>query len=327
MRKAVKIIGIIVAVPVFLFFIIAALFYFPPFQSWAVKRVTSITSEKTGMEITVERVNLSFPLDLSVDGIKVLKPNDTIPQQKDTIADIKCTIVDIQLLPLFMAQVEIDELDIQNIKFNTSDFIPTAHVKGAAKRLSVKSHGINLKKENVVLDNVMLDGADISLRLLEAEQEDTIKSENNWAIALKNLSISNSSILFNTIGDTITVGTDIKKVSADNGHFDLGNGVYELSAADMVLSKLTYDNNLEPHIKGLDTNHIRLSDVALGVDSVHYATPDLFVKVRKVSAKEEAGLELRQANGIVKMDSTAIHLPSFHIATSYSYVHLNMDMD
>ena len=167
MRKAVKIIGIIVAVPVFLFFILAALFYFPPFQSWAVNRVTSITSEKTGMEITVERVNLSFPLDLSVDGIKVLKPNDTIPQQKDTIADIKCTIVDIQLLPLFMAQVEIDELDIQNIKFNTSDFIPTAHVKGAAKRLSVKSHGINLKKENVVLDNVMLDGADISLRFLE----------------------------------------------------------------------------------------------------------------------------------------------------------------
>ena len=55
MRKAVKIIGIIVAVPVFLFFILASLFYFPPFQSWAVKRVTSITSEKTGMEITVER--------------------------------------------------------------------------------------------------------------------------------------------------------------------------------------------------------------------------------------------------------------------------------
>lgn len=327
MRKAVKIIGIIVAVPVFLFIILAALFYFPPFQSWAVKRVTSITSEKTGMEITVERVNLSFPFDLSVDGIKVLKPNDTIPQQKDTIADIKCTIVDIQLLPLFMAQVEIDELDIQNIKFNTSDFIPTAHVKGAAKRLSVKSHGINLKKENVVLDNVMLDGANISLQLLEAEQEDTIKSENNWAIALKSLLISNSRILFNTIGDTITVGTDIKKVSVHNGHFDLGNGVYELSAADMVLSKLTYDNNLEPHIKGLDTNHIRLSDVALGVDSVHYATPDLFVKVRKVNAKEEVGLELRQANGIVKMDSAAIHLPSFHIATPYSYVHLNMDMD
>lgn len=327
MRKAVKIIGIIITVPVFLFFILGALFYIPPFQSWAVKRVTSIVSEKTGMDITVEHVNLSFPLDLSVDGIKVLKPNDSIPQLKDTIADIKHTIVDVQLLPLFKAQVEVDELDIQDILFNTSDLISSVRVKGDAERLNVKCHGINLRKQSVMLDDVMLAGADIDVQLLKEEEKDTTTTENNWNIDLKNLLVTNSNLALNTVGDTLSIGVGIQKTSVHNGHFDLGKAVYQLSTVDASLSSLTYDNNIEPQVKGLDTNHIKLSDITLGVDSLLYSTPDLFVNVRKASAKEKSGLSLKQANGIVSIDSVALHLPSFYLATHSSDAHIIMDMD
>ena len=93
MKKGLKIIGGIFLVLISLFFTLALLLYLPPFQNWAVKQVASHASEKTGMEITVERVNLAFPLNLSVKGVKVIQQNDSLPQVKDTIADVKKIIV------------------------------------------------------------------------------------------------------------------------------------------------------------------------------------------------------------------------------------------
>ena len=76
MRKYVKWgVGIIVT-PFILFAILAILFYFPPFQKWAVKQVTAYASEKTKTEIIISHVNLEFPLNLGIDGVKVLQKNE-----------------------------------------------------------------------------------------------------------------------------------------------------------------------------------------------------------------------------------------------------------
>ena len=71
----------ILLVPVALFLILAMLFYFPPFQRWITGQVVSYASEKTGMEISVGRVDLSFPLDLLVSDVKVIAPNVSLPHQ------------------------------------------------------------------------------------------------------------------------------------------------------------------------------------------------------------------------------------------------------
>ena len=61
MKKALWwILGILLS-PVILFLILTALLYFPPFQNWAVDKVAAIASEKTGMQISVDHVDLSFP--------------------------------------------------------------------------------------------------------------------------------------------------------------------------------------------------------------------------------------------------------------------------
>ena len=70
--------GIAVLTPILLFMILTALLYLPPVQNWAVKKVASIASEKTGMTITVGHVNLAFPLDLGVDDFMAIKANDTM---------------------------------------------------------------------------------------------------------------------------------------------------------------------------------------------------------------------------------------------------------
>lgn len=91
----------IILTPILLFLILAILLYIPPIQNWAVKKVMSYASEQTGMEISIERVKLVFPLDLGVDGFLMIQQNDSLPQVKDTIADVKNLIVEVQLKPLF----------------------------------------------------------------------------------------------------------------------------------------------------------------------------------------------------------------------------------
>ena len=66
-HKAKKwVIGIFLS-PFVLFLLLAVLLYLPPVQNFVVHRVAASLSESTGMNISVSRVRLSFPLDLSVN--------------------------------------------------------------------------------------------------------------------------------------------------------------------------------------------------------------------------------------------------------------------
>jgi len=328
MKKAIKIVVGIILTPIVLFLLLVLLFYFPPFQNWAVKHVASIASEKTGMEITVDHVNISFPLDLAVEGVKVLQQNDSLPQQKDSIAIIQKTIVDVQFWPLFKSQVEVDELDIQKMQFNTSNLIASARVKGVADKLNLKSHGINLKAETVMFNEVLLSGGNVDVQLNDSVPEDTTKSENNWNVALQKLVVNNTSVTVHMPGDTITIGTNIKNLGISNGTFDLGQGLYEIAKTDVLLSKVTYDNNFEPRKKGLDYNHLELSDVAVGLDTLRYKDPDLYVRIRKGQFKEKSGIALTSLGGVVRMDSIALHIPMMNASTPHSALHISsLDMD
>uniref|UniRef100_UPI003FF10967 hypothetical protein n=1 Tax=Prevotella sp. TaxID=59823 RepID=UPI003FF10967 len=85
----------ILLTPVLLIVLLAVMLYIPPIQNWAVKQVVSYASEQTGMDISVKRVNLVFPLNLGVEGLRIMQPNDSLPQQNDTIADARKLTVDV----------------------------------------------------------------------------------------------------------------------------------------------------------------------------------------------------------------------------------------
>ena len=163
MMRALKWLGIAVLIPILLFCLLAVLLYLPPVQNWAVKQVAAIASEKTGMEISVEHVNLEFPLNLGVEGVRVIRPqkgaSDGNTHQKDTVADIRKMVVDVQLKPLFKGQVEVDKLDLESVKVNTTDFISDTQVKGTLGKLSLESHGIDLKGESLRVNRAQLEDA------------------------------------------------------------------------------------------------------------------------------------------------------------------------
>ena len=317
----------IAASPFVIFLILTLLLYCPPIQRWAVGIATHYASEKTGKEISIDDVRLRFPLDLQLDGVKMMQRNDSLPQVRDTILDAQRLICNIQLKPLFDSQVNVDILQFDNVRLNTTDFISDCRVKGKVGKLVVRSHGIDLKADTVLLNRALLNDADLDICLSDTAQEDTTTTETPWKIRVQNLDVNRSKFLVHMPGDTLNIAGNIGNLKAGGGYFDLQHSEYEVAYAYLSKSQLKYDNTYEPRLKGLDYNHISLSDLSLSIDSLHYKEPDIHVNIHHASACEKSGLEVKTLKGNIDIDSTSVHVKHLALATPTSSINGNLDMD
>lgn len=320
MKKAFWWILGILLTPVLLFLILTLLLYVPPIQNWVVDKVATIASEKTGMQITVDHVDLSFPLDLGIDGFHVLQP------PSDTIADVERMVVDVQFLPLMKSKVVINQLEINNVKFNTLQMVDAAKVKGQFKRLALSSRGINLDKQTVELNGARLEDAKVDIALNDSVPEDTTTSENQWKIYADSLTILRSDIAFHMPGDTMSVRAYFGQFSAKKGDFDLATQTYQIASLEWNNGRLQYDQNYEPQIEGFDYSHIDFSYVNIAVDSIYYHDPEARLVIRSTQLKEKSGLQVTDLTGAVAMKNGSIRLPKFHLRTPDSDIAMELDM-
>ena len=312
------ILGILLS-PVLLFVILTVLLYLPPVQNWAVDKVAAIASEKTGMDISVGHVKLAFPLDLQIDDFKMI-------QQPDTIADVERMIVDVQLLPLFDKQVVINELEVNNTKLNTSNFVEAALVKGSFKRLYVSSKGIDLDKQTVEVNGARLEDAILDVQLNDSVPEDTTTSVTLWKINIDSVVVSRSDLTLHMPGDTMSVKAHMGTLTAREALIDLGTETYTVGSVDLVNGAVAYDQNFEPRVDGLDFNHIDLTHLNVGVDSIYYHDPTLRLHMRHLALKEKSGLEVTDLSGPIVMENGSIRLPKFRLKTPESDIYVEMDM-
>ena len=320
MKKLFWWILIILLSPVLLFVVLTVLLYLPPVQNWAVDKVTAIASEKTGMDISVGHVDLSFPLDLSIDNFRVL-------QKPDTLADVERMVVDVQLLPLLDSKVVINELEVSNTRLNTLDMVAAAKVKGHFSRLFMASKGIDLDQGVVELNGSRLEDAFFDIQMADSVPEDTTTSEPTlWKIYVDSITIDRSDIVFHMPGDTMSVAAHISNLTAREALIDLGDQTYTVASADWVNGAVKYDQNFQPRIEGLDYNHIDLSDIHIGIDSIYFHDPTLRMYMRQVALKEKSGFSVTNLSGPIAMEDGAIKLPKFRLSTPYSDIDVELDM-
>ena len=320
MKKLFWWIFVVLLSPVLLFVVLTVLLYLPPVQNWAVDKVTAIASEKTGMDISVGHVDLSFPLDLSIDNFRVL-------QKPDTLADVERMVVDVQLLPLLDSKVVINELEVSNTRLNTLDMVAAAKVKGHFSRLFMASKGIDLDQGIVELNGSRLEDAFFDIQMADSVPEDTTTSEPTlWKIYVDSITIDRSDIVFHMPGDTMSVAAHIGNLTAREALIDLGDQTYTVASADWVNGAVKYDQNFQPRIEGLDYNHIDLSDIHIGIDSIYFHDPTLRMYMRQVALKEKSGFSVTNLSGPIAMEDGAIKLPKFRLSTPYSDIDVELDM-
>ena len=314
MKRSLKWLVAIVFTPVILFLILVALLYCPPVQNWAAKRVATYVSEKTGMDVSLERVNLSFPLDLQLEGLKMLRPNDSIPNKKDTVADIHRLVADVSLLPLLESKVEVNELTFTKLKANTVNFIGDLRIRGDLQRLHLVSHGINLIGDSVRINKADIEGGWVDIALGDTVPEDPHKKKPLWRINIDKLNLAKTDFRLHMPGDTMSVRANFNKGMVKGAELLLHDNIYKVANIDWQGGDFSYDKNYVQHAKaGFDAAHIAMQDINLGIDSFLYAAPKIRLRVRTANMKEKSGLIVKDFRSSFSMDSISINLPNMYV--------------
>ena len=273
MKKIVKWIGIAVITPILLFIILAVLLCLPPVQNWAVKKVAAIASEKTGMEITVEHVSLEFPLNLGIEGLRALHPNDSLPQVTDTIADIGKMVVNVRLRPLFDKQIIINELSLQQAKVNTNGFISDLRIKGNFDELWLSSKGIDLNKETAEINGARLKDARLDINLTDTAAVDTTSTPLKWIINADSLCLSRTELKLHLPGDSLNIETHMGHAVARGATIDIGQSIYKIADLDWQDGYFNYNNSIKQEFTQL-AGEIKIDSTSVDMPRLKLRTPD-----------------------------------------------------
>lgn len=316
MNNWLKRIGMICLIPIVLVLLVSLLLYVPAIQNFAVKKATGYASEATGMSISIDRIRLSFPLDLSVRGAEIRTVSS------DKLLSIQELSVSIKLLPLLKKEVSINGIHLKNASLNTNNLIDGMIVKGEIGSLFVKAEHINLNTETAVLDLVEFAESDLQLELTEKQEEDTTSTPVNWQIGLTKLLVDDVAFSFATTADSSRVSSFFSKAILTGGVFDLKEELYAVERFSLNNSSLSYDTNGGLPKEGFDASHIALTDVNFAFDSIRYKDKEINTKISSFQLKERSGLEVISLTGAVQADSSSIVIPEIVLKTPYSEARL-----
>lgn len=316
MKKIVKWACVVLLSPLALFILLAALLCLPAVQNWAVDKVTAIVSEQTGMQVSIGTVSLKWPLDLGIDGFLVI-------QQGDTLADVEHLTADVQLRPLFHRRIVLNELSLRQANINTLSLVSDLQVKGHVGELWLRSDGIDLGRESVAVNGARLGESNIDIALSDTAAVDTTGSVVLWRINADSLSVSRTAVSVHLPGDTLHVTAYMGQVVVRGADVDLGTATYQVSSLDWYDGRLAYyagnlcdsgqPQKFATSVSGFDADHITLSDIRLGVDSIYYGPHGTSLYIRQTAMKERCGLELTQLTTQVRLDTAFTHIEMPHL--------------
>lgn len=312
-----KRIGIVCLIPVVLVLLVSVLLYIPPVQNFAVKKAAYYAGKATGMQIGIERIRLSFPLNLTVRGVEVL----TTPA--DTLLTLKSLTVNVRALPLLKKEVLVDAIDLEGVKVNTGTFIEGMEIKGVLGRLYAKADRINLSKEKVTFNTIDLSDTAITLLLNDTTTKaDTTSTAVNWILNLQKINLDRVAFAMQMPADSLRLSTYIDKANLKDGIVDLGASHYGADLFTLTGSTLGYDADYQDPVAGFDPSHIALSNVTISLDSLFYGGRDIKARIRELSAEDRSGLTISSLTGSLHSDSTNINVPQLLLKTPSSEVRL-----
>lgn len=319
----------VVASPFILFIILCILIYLPPIQNFLVDKAAVYASEATGMNITVGRISLSFPLNLVVNDVSAAS------QHEDTLLSVRRLQVNVQLLPLLKKQVEVDGISLQDASVNSNDLINGIQVRGTLGELFISSHGVALDPETAIINKVLLKDTDISLCLNDTTVTDTTKTDTTyWKVILQDMDLQNVSFALQMPQDSLSLRTALKSAALRNGLIDLHKSSYSLQTFSIDGGQVAYDSGKtladlpsDTLSRGLDPSHITLTDMGVKLDSLYYEGRNMKAIISRFVLKERSGLEIVSTEGRFVSNDKAIRVPFLRLSTLDSYIELNASAD
>lgn len=265
------------------------------------------------MQIGIEGIRLSFPLDLVVQGVEV------VSAEADTLVTLERLSLRINPAPLWHQVVAVDALTLKDVAFNSGSLLEGMAAEGRIAQLAVQADRINLAEEEVTLNSALLSDADIFLRIDSIAPADTTASEPlNWLLMLEKIALNRLSFALQMPQDSLSVATRIEQVGLRDGKIDLGLSRYEIAQFSLQMDTLRYDGNEQQSMEGLDPMHLLLSNLTASVDSILYHEKEIRATLSDLTLEERSGLAVTSLRGSLNSDSLTISIPQMKLTTPAS---------
>ena len=318
-RKWIRRVSWILLTPVLLFVILMILLYIPPVQNLLRREVTAYASKATGMQIQVERIDLRFPLNLLVRGVEVI-------QQPDTLLSLESLNVRVQAWPLVKGKVEVDEVTLSQVAFNSANLIEGMKIKGVLGRFFLQSHGVDLSNELAVINQTELSDTHVQMLMNDTTttpKDTTASAPVNWKVDLHKLKLKNVSFSMQLPADSMRMAAYIGEAFINDAQADLKNQFYELKQFLLSGSSANYDTGVAKPGEGFDASHIAVRDIRIGLDSLLYKGRDMNAVIREFSMNERSGLSITSLTGRAFSNDSIIRIPGIKLQTPHSEIDLS----
>lgn len=270
-KKILKFLTLILGTLLILPVLLAILLYLPPVQDWAVQKATQVASEATGMQISLKRLRISFPLDIDLQELVAI-------QNGDTLLMTESIIVDLDLNNVLDGHVGVNGIDICGGKINTLDMIDQLRVSGNVGLLHLDSRDIDLKAHHAILSQTRLMDSSVEIAMNDTTIIDTTQSEPlPWTIDVEGINIRNTALTYRTPGDSMTISAVVKEASLSGADINLEKSIYKIKALDLSLLSAEYAQigNSSPTHSLLIPNALAVRDLYLDTTTVRIKSVDL----------------------------------------------------
>ena len=358
-RKIFKYILRILLIVSLLLILLSMLLYVPFIQNFIRGKAVAIVSEKTGMNLSVERIRLVFPLTLSVDKALMTTPKG------DTLAGCGNLSVNVALWPLLRKEVVVRRLSLSEARAHFGDSLSGFELRAEVGRLTVGSVRADLKQSEADIASLGLDDGRVRLFVGESPPDTTVRDTTSsmaWKIGVGKLKLSGIDFTMGTAPQKTEIGVklatgriadclvDLGRQQVDAGSVTLRRGEYayrfDTTRVERPAAAVPEDSTGAPsapwtirvgHIllaensldygtmqgapgDGLDFDHIGLSGLNLSADSVYNRGADVRVRIGRLSFAERSGLTVETLKGFFAMDSSRLRLSDFLLETPSSSV-------
>lgn len=323
LKKLLKWVGRAVAAPVVAVAMAAGALYLPPVQNYVKDKVADYLSEQTGMDVSIDRVRLTFPLNLAVDNVLATEKGDTILSAESLRMGVK-------FWPLLKKKVSLSELSLKNVQMDTKGHISDTRIKGRVGELSVEDPTVaDLNGEVLDVSQIKLKDSDVQVLLSDTAKEDTTQSDPvKWKVKVGKAKIENTKFYMQTPGDSMRVAADVKKAEAKDVYVDLDKPEYRAGQLEVKDSQVKYDLPHEPKAReGLDPNHLDVKHLNLKAKDVSYDKGKVNADIKEISLEEKnSGLKVDRLGGKVNLDDDGVSVPSMSLHTPSSNLDVSVKM-
>lgn len=215
--------------------LISAAVYLPAVQRLGIDTASSYVRRNLGMELSIERFRLSFPLRLSIDNA-LLKT-----ARGDTLLQSGSLAAQVALWPLLKGEVRVVEFSLENTSARYTDSLSTLRLQADIGSFVIRGARVRLKEQSASIRRIDFDRSSVDLTLRNNTSADTTASDTastGWKFQLATLNLHETSFHMHTPPGNTALSVDLPEGHLSEADVDLGR--QRIAVQNISLTKGDY---------------------------------------------------------------------------------------